>query len=89
MHGKLFRELACCRSRGCESGETVHLFIAWLFGAVPAHVEHLVILLWGLDWHRHVVIRGHNLVTLDFGTVLPSVRRASYLLEVIAKPPLE
>jgi hypothetical protein len=60
-HGKLGQSVEL--GVGTTEGLSVdlRLFLLGLLRAIPADIEHFVILFLGLYWHWHVIIRGHNL----------------------------
>ena len=42
-------------------GGILHKISSVLFGAVPAHIDHLIILFGSVDRHWHIVISRYNL----------------------------
>lgn len=64
MHGKLANNRLVLDT-GIEK-EDLHLLLARLVRAIPAHIEYLFILLLGLYGHWHIVICCYNLTELAY-----------------------
>lgn len=67
MHGKLVNHRLVLDSGIREDClKNLHLLLARLARAIPAHIEYLFILLLGLYGHWHIVIRCYNLAELAY-----------------------